>query len=93
MTPTLIKVTIMTNEEILKLFLKQKRLYKSFCEQRNEKRIKLFDSSKNVSFAIDAALLWAETKEGYNRWYKTNKVWKEMCYDFKLKGRIDLMKV
>lgn len=95
MAPTFIKVTIMTNEEILKVFLKKKQLYVSFCGQRVEFRVKAFESTNNYSIlsAIDAAFTWSKTKEGHEYWKYIDKEWKTMCNNFGLNGYINLMKV
>ncbi len=76
----------MTNEEILEMFLKKHRKFKSFLEQQHldEEHI------VNVLEAINYNFYWDETNEGYVYWNKMSAKWQKLCREFKLKGNVIL---
>lgn len=73
----------LTNEQILTIFLKKHRKYSAFM--RNLNCIGKFP----IRTAIDKALFWDITEEGWCYWDDLEDKWVALCDKFNLKGDID----
>lgn len=74
---------LLTNEEILKMFLKKKRKLMAYRELTRNK-----ETLCGVAFAFNSAFSWPETLEGRQFWTDVNSEWQELCSKFKLTGNI-----
>ncbi len=75
----------MTNEEILVVFLKSRRKYKSFKSQANT-----YKRTVIVKNVITSNLRWSTTKEGMDYWFLQDSIWTKLCRDMGLTGTIQL---
>ena len=84
----------MTNEEILRAFLKKKGLYQDFIGERSVFRIKNFVYLEStIENSIDIAFVWGLSRLGRERWKIAHEELRKMCKDLNITGEIDLMEV
>lgn len=78
----------MTNEEVLKVFLKKHRKYTRF------KEILKTSSKKGKTIPISeifwSTFIWFKTPEGDPFWRNLSAAWVKMSKDFNLSGMVDL---
>lgn len=78
----------MTNEEVLRTFLKKHKKYTSY-KHHYDKQFKTVQVEK----VIAVSFYWSHTKEGHAYWSDINHKWKELCTHFDLNGVIYITKV
>lgn len=79
----LVEPKVLTNEEILKMFLKKKRKLTSFKKSLTAVRDKSL-----IHNAISGAFTWMGTPEGHDYWQELNNEWVGMCKNLNITGEI-----
>ncbi len=86
----------LTNEEILKVFLKEHEvltIFKLNLQRPNKPRNYVgTEGSTKVNRALLDAFQWHSSVKGIGHWRNLNNKWEKLCIDFNLKGRVCMKK-
>lgn len=84
----------MTNEEVVRLFLKKHRKYSMFkrCRSNDTSRYKNIKVTE-VGQAINEAFDWFNTETDVNTWDELHYSLIDMCRDLNLSGEVEIDKI